>query len=54
LIERGREAQWRPAQLQAAPLKDANQWLSEYRQHWEENFDRLDEYLMQIQKGDHP
>lgn len=54
LIERGREAQWRPAQLQAAPLKDANQWLSDYRQHWEENFDRLDEYLTQIQKGDIP
>ena len=50
LIERGREAQWRPAQLQAAPLKDASQWLEQYRQNWEENFDRLEEYLRQIQK----
>lgn len=50
LIERGREAQWRPAQLQAAPLKDASQWLERYRENWEENFDRLDEYLRKIQK----
>lgn len=50
LIERGREAQWRPAQLQAAPLKDAAQWLESYRQHWEENLDRLDDYLRQLQE----
>lgn len=50
LIERGREAQWRPAQLQAAPLKDAAQWLEGYRQHWEENLDRLEAYLEQLQK----
>lgn len=54
LIQRGREAQWRPAQLQASPLKDASGWILEYRQHWEENFDRLDEYLVQIQKGELP
>ena len=50
LVERGREAQWRPAQLQAAPLKDVSQWLESYRENWEENFDRLDEYLRKIQK----
>jgi len=50
LIERGREAQWRPAQLQAAPLKDVSQWLESYRKNWEESFDRLDEYLRKIQK----
>ncbi len=50
LVERGREAQWRPAQLQAAPLKDVSQWLERYRQNWEESFDRLDEYLRRIQK----
>jgi len=49
LIERGREAQWRPAQLQAAPLKDASQWLEQYRQIWEGNFDRLEEYLRKLQ-----
>jgi len=50
LIERGREAQWRPAQLQAAPLKDVSQWLESYRKNWEESFDRLDEYIRTIQK----
>ncbi len=50
LIERGREAQWRPAQLIAAPLKDVAQWLEQYRRNWEESFDRLDEYLRTIQK----
>lgn len=51
LIERGREAQYRPAQLQAAPLKDAAQWLENYRQHWEENLDRLEDYLRTLQEG---
>lgn len=50
LIERGREAQWRPAQLKAEPLKDVSEWLERYRANWEENFDRLEEYLRQIQK----
>jgi DNA-binding transcriptional ArsR family regulator len=50
LVERGREAQWRPVQLQAAPLKDASQWLEQYRQNWEENLDRLEEYLRQLQE----
>jgi DNA-binding transcriptional ArsR family regulator len=50
LIERGREAQWRPAQLQAAPLKDAAQWLENYRHYWEENLDRLDDYLRKLQE----
>jgi DNA-binding transcriptional ArsR family regulator len=50
LIERGREAQWRPAQLQPAPLKDVSDWLEVYRKNWEANFDRLEEYLRKIQK----
>ena len=50
LIERGREAQWRPAQLIAAPLKDVSEWLEQYRENWEESFDRLEEYLLTIQK----
>src|SRR5215212_1854335 len=49
LIERGREAQWRPCQLKAAPLKEAVDWLEHYRRHWEERFDRLDEYLKELQ-----
>ena len=50
LIVRGREAQWRPARIQAAPLKDVNEWLERFRKNWEESFDRLDEYLQKVQK----
>ena len=50
LIARGREAQWRPCRLKAGPLKDADEWLERYRRFWEESFDRLDEYLGEIQR----
>jgi DNA-binding transcriptional ArsR family regulator len=52
LIERGREAQWRPCRLAAAPLKDASEWLDRYRRFWEESFDRLENYLRELQKQD--
>jgi DNA-binding transcriptional ArsR family regulator len=45
LITRGRSAQLRPSRLQAAPLKEAVDWLEEYRRFWQEGFDRLDERL---------
>lgn len=54
LIERGREAQWRPCRLKAKPLKEAADWLSGYRQFWEESFDRLDDYLKELQTKSHP
>src|SRR5258706_13065065 len=50
LIERGREAQWRPCRLQASPLKDIADWVEVYRRHWEESFDRLDTYLKELQR----
>ena len=50
LISRGREAQWRPCSLKAARLKEAADWIEHYRRFWEESFDRLDEYLRDIQK----
>jgi DNA-binding transcriptional ArsR family regulator len=50
LIERGREAQWRPCRLAPAPLKDASDWLERYRRFWEESFDRLEDYLRELQK----
>src|SRR3989304_10549356 len=49
LIVRGREAQWRPAKLQATPLKEASDWMGQYGQHWEESFDRLGVFLQSIQ-----
>ena len=50
LIARGRDAQWRPCRLEAAPLKDAAQWLERYRRFWEESFDRLADYLHELKK----
>jgi DNA-binding transcriptional ArsR family regulator len=50
LIERGREAQWRPCRLRAEPLREVDGWVEQYRRHWEESFDRLDEYLRQLQR----
>jgi DNA-binding transcriptional ArsR family regulator len=52
LIARGREAQWRPCRLAAGPLKDASDWLDHYRRFWDESFDRLEEYLRELQKKD--
>ena len=49
LIARGREAQWRPCTLQAGPLKDISDWVEQYRRFWEQSFDRLDEYLKELQ-----
>ena len=49
LIVRGRAAQWRPCRLDATALKDAAAWLEKYRQFWEQSFDRLDEYLKNLQ-----
>jgi DNA-binding transcriptional ArsR family regulator len=49
LIARGREAQWRPCRLEAQPLKNVADWVDHYRRFWEESFDRLDEYLKEIQ-----
>jgi DNA-binding transcriptional ArsR family regulator len=48
LIARGREAQWRPCRLQAAPLRDVAGWIEGYRRFWEDNFDRLDAYLQEL------
>jgi DNA-binding transcriptional ArsR family regulator len=50
LITRGRDAQWRPCRLAAGPLKDVAEWLEHYRRFWEESFDRLDEYLQELQR----
>jgi DNA-binding transcriptional ArsR family regulator len=49
LIARGRDAQWRPCRLEAGPLKDIDGWLETYRRFWEESFNRLEEYLTELQ-----
>src|SRR5437773_2630015 len=50
LISRGREAQWRPCRLEAKPLKQSADWIERYRRFWEQSFERLDEYLVELQK----
>src|SRR5258707_15238187 len=51
LISRGREAQWRPCRLEAAPLKNVAEFAEEYRRFWDESYARLDAYLQMIQDG---
>jgi DNA-binding transcriptional ArsR family regulator len=50
LISRGRDAQWRPCRIEAKALKDAADWIDEYKKFWEESFDRLDAYLKTMTK----
>jgi DNA-binding transcriptional ArsR family regulator len=50
LVEQGRQAQWRPCSLKPEPLRDASEWIGQYRRHWEESLERLDSYLREIQQ----
>jgi DNA-binding transcriptional ArsR family regulator len=54
LIARSRDAQLRPCQLEARPLKDAADWIEHYRRFWTESFDRLDEYLDELKRKEKP
>jgi len=49
LVRQGRRAQWRPCNLEAAPLKEVSDWMEKYRKFWEQSFDRLDGYLKELQ-----
>jgi DNA-binding transcriptional ArsR family regulator len=49
LIEQGRQAQWRPCRLAPEPLREVATWVEQYRRHWEESFDRLSDYLRELQ-----
>ncbi len=52
LITRSRDAQRRPCRLRPEALKAASEWIEQYRQAWEDNFSRLDEYLNELQNED--
>jgi DNA-binding transcriptional ArsR family regulator len=52
LISRGRDAQWRPCRIETAALEQVDGWVERYRRLWHKNFDRMDAYLAEIQKGD--
>lgn len=49
LVARGHDAQWRPCTLRAGPLKQVADWVDDYRRFWEQSFDRLEDYLREIQ-----
>ena len=49
LIARGRDAQWRPCRLEAAPLQEVSKWIENYRQFWEHSMNRLDSYLSSLE-----
>ena len=49
LILRGREAQWRPCRIEPRALKEVDDWLEHYRRFWEQSFDRLEDYLGELQ-----
>lgn len=49
LVKQGRQAQWRPCRIEPAPLREVTDWLEQYRQLWEQRFDRLEEYLREMQ-----
>jgi DNA-binding transcriptional ArsR family regulator len=50
LITRGRDAQWRPCRLEAAPLETASDWIDTQRQVWNDRLDQLDQHLKTIQR----
>ena len=61
LVTQGRNAQWRPCRLEAGRLKEASDWVGEYRRFWDESFQRLDDVLQDMirkeeksdEQGDH-
>ena len=49
LITQGREAQWRPCKLEAKPLREASDWVEQYRRFWDQRLDRLADYINELQ-----
>lgn len=49
LVSQGRDAQWRPCRLETGPLKEVDDWLQDYRGYWAASFDRLEDYLAELQ-----
>ena len=52
LIKRGRDAQWRPCELDAEPLREVSEWADDFRRHWDESYDRLDAYLQRLKEDE--
>ena len=54
LVTQSRKAQWRPCRLEASPLKDVAEWAERFRAHWEEQYQKLDAYLAELQSRGEP
>jgi DNA-binding transcriptional ArsR family regulator len=54
LVTQGRDAQWRPVRLEPSGLQEISAWVEQYRRLWEARFDRLDEYLRDLQQEEQP
>jgi DNA-binding transcriptional ArsR family regulator len=54
LVVKSRDAQWRPCRLEGKPLRDVAEWMKTYRQFWDESFERLDDYLKELQQEKEP
>jgi DNA-binding transcriptional ArsR family regulator len=54
LVTQSRKAQWRPCRLEAAPLKDVAEWAERFRANWEEQYQKLDAYLAELQSKGEP
>ena len=52
LITRGKQAQWRPCQLEAGPLREVADWVADYQRFWQQRYDQLDQYLQQLQQDE--
>jgi DNA-binding transcriptional ArsR family regulator len=52
LVSRGRDAQWRPCRLRAAPIKQIADWTADYREFWDASYERLDAYLNHLMSED--
>jgi DNA-binding transcriptional ArsR family regulator len=53
LVEQGRQAQWRPCRLKPEPLREVADWVDDYRLLWQDSFERLDDYLRELQQQEH-
>ncbi len=54
LVDKGRDAQWRPCRLNGTPLQRVDDWMATYRDFFADRFDRLEEHLKTLTDTTHP
>ncbi|MCI0446128.1 metalloregulator ArsR/SmtB family transcription factor [bacterium] len=50
LIARSRNAQWRPCRIEAGPLKEVADWVTQYRNMWEQRLNQFEDYLLELKR----